>query len=269
MEAGMDARLGGRPVDIVVQSSIPVEMLIANIGASFKRNSPRFASLPDLGKGTGPCAIVAGGPSLNDELSKLYTFPGPIIACGTVHDHLVQNGITPDYAVFVDPDPIIAKYLTCPNKNVCYLVASQCDEAVFAKLANYDIRMWHAYAANKDTWNEITDYHGEPTIPGGDNVVLRAWPIASVLGHRDIHFYGFDCSFPIDCKSQHAYDYDWVVEDPIGVTHEATGKRYISAPGWLAQLNVFMKMLALGVGQFNITIHGDNLVAAMCCKPSR
>ncbi len=257
---------GGRPVEIVVRSTIPLSLVISNVAASMARGLPRFAETPGLGKAQGPIAIVAGGPSLNAEIENLRKFPGPIIACGTVHDHLIANGIVPRYQVFVDPDPIIATMVS-PVLGVTYLPASQCHTDLFDKLAGFDARLWHAFICDPDTGKEVVDFGDEPSVPGGDCVVLRAWPLATVLGHRSLHFFGFDCSFPDDCESQHAYSYDWEREEKCYITIRETGERFATAPGWLSQIEMFMKMLAMSRGQFEITIHGHSLVASMCCKP--
>lgn len=253
-------------MEIVVKSTIPPELLVDNVQASLDRNTPRFADLPGLGTGTGPVAIVGGGPSLRSELENLKAFPGSIIGCGSVHDYLIDQGIPPKYHTLVDPDPIVTQWLTKPHTDVTYLVASQCHPDVFTRLSGHDIRLWHAFVIRDDGTGFIS-FNGEPTIPGGDFVIGRAWPMAAVMGYSDLHFYGFDCSFPIGCKSQHAYDYEWAREEPCWATAEHTGEKFATTPGWMAQLNVFMKMLASSAGRFTVTIHGESLAASICCKP--
>ncbi len=259
--------MGGRRVEIVVQSTILPETVIANVEASFKRDTPRFAKMPNLGKSIGPVAIVGGGPSLKHEIENLKAFSGPIMGCGSVHDYLIEQGVPVDSHVICDPEAVVTRWLTKPRISVKYLVASQCNPALFERLEGYDVRMWHATVIMAATGEALCDFRGEPEIPGADFVVGRAWPIAAVMGHKDIHFFGFDCSFPSDCESQHAYDYDWIKEEPVYATCEHTGERFATVPGWMAQLNTFMKMLAMSAGQFTITIHGESLVASMCCKP--
>lgn len=262
-----DRALGGRQVEIVVQSTIPPERILENVAASFLRDTPRFAKLPNLGKSTGPVAIVGGGPSLRQELNNLRCFPGPIISCGSVHDYLVENYIPIDYHVACDPEPVNTRWLSKPSQVLTYLIASQCHPDLFTALKGCDVRLWHATVIMSADGKPLCDFQGEPEIPGADFVIGRAWPIAAVMGHKDIHFFGFDCSFPADCESQHAYLYDWQREDPVYATCEHTGERFATVPGWMAQLNTFMKMLAMSAGQFEITIHGESLAASMCCKP--
>ncbi len=255
--------LGGRRVNIVVKSTIDPDVVVAQVEACFARNLPRFQDMPDLGKATGPVALVAGGPSLNGELENLADFPGAIIACGSVHDYLINNGIIPEYAVMLDPDKVMADFVKHAHLDVCYIVASHSHPAMFDALEGMNVRIWHVLYSNLIA---NINLRGEPEIGGGDGAILRAWPLAAVMGFRDIHFYGFDLSFPSECESQHAYDYGLLKEEPVGVIVEHTGERFITTPGWVNQLNEFSRMLAMTRGQFEITIHGDGLVAATYCK---
>src|SRR6266566_1850684 len=107
----MTQSLGGRRINLVVKSTIEPEAVIAQIEASFARDLPRFADMPELGKSSGPVALIAGGPSLNGEIENLKRFPGLRIACGSVHDHLIGRGIVPEFAVLLDPDAVMADFL--------------------------------------------------------------------------------------------------------------------------------------------------------------
>lgn len=268
--------LGGQRVEVVVKSSIPKELVAANVEAAFARDLPRFHLMDGLGKATGPVAIIGGGPSLKTQMGALRDFPGPKIGCGSVNDFLVYQHVEPEYHLLCDPDPVMAKFVTWICTKTNYLVASQCHADVFDAIKNTvdsdqqraKVLLWHATVVDMETNQSIADFRGEPTISGGDAAVLRAWPLAAVMGFRDFHFFGFDCSFPPDCESQHAYAYGHDREDPIGVTVDHTGERFITTPGWIAQMNAFTRMLAMSHGQeFTVTIHGESLVASMCCKP--
>lgn len=256
------------PVELVLEKVIP-NTGPKNVEASFARNLPRFHDMPGLGQATGPIAIVGGGPSLKRELSKLKAFPGPIMGCGTVHDYLITNGVTPKYHINGEPDAdgVVLRWFQHPHPDVTYLLASFCPDDIFDALAGYDVRVWHMALPDGP---RNPDFRGEPTIPGGSFIVGRAWPLAAVLGHTDFHFFGFDCSFEEGCESQHAYDYDWTKEEPVAVTN--LGQRFVTTPGLMSQLDNFVQMRAAAQGRFKITIHGDGLAASIMkgisCQPS-
>jgi len=243
-------------------------MVQDNVASAFARNPPRMWDIDGFGKGTGPAALVCGGPSLRDTMQELREFKGTVFSCGSVHDYLIENGIVPHYHVQVDPDLCDGdcRFLTRPHPDVTYLLASQCNPQFFDKLADYRVHLWHAHVVGLNG-EKIIDFRGERTIPGGDYAVLRAWPIAGVMGYREIEFFGFDLSFPKEDEAgQHAYPYNWEVEEPVLVTtREGLGNSFFTTPGWMAQLQVFVRMLMLSAGQFKVTIHGDGLVADVCC----
>lgn len=244
------------PVEFVHDDAIPNGAL-ANIKASFSRGLPRFAAMPGLGHASGPVAIVGGGPSLLDTISELRNFDGPIISCGTVHDFLVRNSVTPDYHVDAEPDAdgVMARWLRYPHRTVTYLLASQCPPAMFDLLKDRNVWLWHCALRNEGD----TCFHGEPAIPGGCFNLARAWPLAAVMGHIDMHFFGFDCSFPQNCEGQHAYDYNWTLDEACSV--QCGERNFLSATMWLAQLDVFMQIYRQARERFKITIHGDGLAA--------
>lgn len=246
-------------VEIIIESPTS-KNAIKNVEASFVRNLPRFHKMPALGSATGPCAIVGGGPSLKAELDNLRAFKGTIIGCGTVHDYLVSNRVIPDIHVNAEPDAdgVMLRWFTQPRYETTYLLASHCPSDIFDALADHDVRLWHLAVPDGP---DAPDFRGEPSIPGGHFILGRAWPLAAIMGFTDIHFFGFDCSFPEDCPSQHAYEYDWTCEEPVAVN--CGEKRFISTPGLLGQLSVFMKMLAQSPKHFKVTIHGAALAASV------
>ncbi len=254
-----------RPVELVLAVDIP-NTGVKNVEASFARNLPRFHEMPGLGKATGPIAIVGGGPSLKSELDNLRAFPGPVMGCGTVHDYLITNGVIPKYHINGEPDAdgVVLRWFQHPHPDVTYLLASFCPADIFDALADYNVRVWHLALPEGP---RLPDFRGEPTVLGGSFIVGRAWPLAVVLGHTDFHFFGFDCSFPEDCESQHAYEYGWTKEEPVAAIY--LGRRFVTTPGLMHQLENFVKMLVSADDKFQITIHGDSLAAATCNRQRR
>lgn len=242
---------------IFVHDTDVSDRVLENIEASFSRGLPRFARMPGLGSATGPVAIVAGGPSLRGELDNLRNFPGPVISCGTSYDYLIDNGIAPEYHVDGEPDAdgVMPCWLKRANQITKYLIASQCPQTTFDALRGHDIWLWHCALRNEGD----DCFRGEPAVPGGCTNLMRAWPIAAIMGHTDIHFFGFDCSFPADCHSQHAYAYDWTLDEVCAAT--CGGERFLTAPMWLAQLEVFVQMVKQAKGKFQIAVHGHSLAS--------
>jgi hypothetical protein len=59
-----------------------------------------------------PGILIGAGPSLDKNIDYLHKAKGHsvIVAVNTVYNRLLMNGITPDFVLTVDPQPICAKY---------------------------------------------------------------------------------------------------------------------------------------------------------------
>ena len=109
----------------VSETAVPVEKLVDNIKSANQRRLQNISELIDFREGA-KIAIVGGGPSLKDNLELLRTYKR-IIACGSVHDYLVENNIIPEWCMICDADPVVLNYVKLTNLGTKYLVASQCN----------------------------------------------------------------------------------------------------------------------------------------------
>lgn len=228
----------------------------ANIATNRQRDVPRLHELPMYGKYRHgeTIAIVGGGPSLNDtldELTKIET----VMVCGSAHDYVVAQGLSPRYAVMCDADKSEADFITRPLHSCTYLVASCCDPSVFDALAGYDVVMWD----NDQGDHEIFGADARHAIQGGCTVTLKAINIAIMLGYIGRHhFFGFDSSFT---DAEYAYGGNPTNGRPLLV--KVSGRIFSSTTGWLAQAANFRDMVLAMPHFFTPTVHGDGLIAAM------
>lgn len=210
-------------------------------------------------------AIVGGGPSLTSNLDALREFD-TIIACGSVHDYLIKNGITPTYATACDPDPIMANYYRNSNISTTYLIATACDKKVFETLKGKNIYLWHCFSdAGAEEFKKIEpDYQA---IGGGCTVGLRSISIALMLGYSNLHFFGFDSSLAENDRT-HAYEYtDESEKAGLGNTYslrlgmDGPDKKVFRVAGYqLAQAHHFKLFYEVYHGLFTPTFHGDGLL---------
>lgn len=215
-----------------------------------------------------PVAVVGGGPSLHARLDALRKFHN-ILAAGSVHDFLVENGIRPRWCVVCDGDPIMANYLRNPVKGCSYLIASQCDPAVFEELKGYDVFVWHAADHTQDV-----DIFGEKQvlIGGGCTVGMRSITIARIMGYRNIHLFGFDTCLEIaegDVGTEvkhHAYAFTDKSEK-IGaiqpVTLGESEKIFYLANYHIGQLFDFRELVGKFGHDMTFTIHGGGVLAEL------
>lgn len=230
---------------------------LRNMNAEFSMQLEigRFHEMP---KKEGPIAIVAGGPSLKASLQEVKHLDCPIMAAGSAHQYLRENGIPLYYAAIYDPLPVQALYFKNPHLGCTYIVASTCDPSVFDALDDYVVKLWHP-AGEVDS--EILGDEAKFIVGGGSTVTLRAIPLAAILGFSDIHLYGFDSSFEAD---QHAYNLN--KGDPgLGEDIEVSvnGRKFTTTLQLLAQAQQFMQMKDRFPGMFRCSVHGDGMVAEM------
>jgi uncharacterized Rossmann fold enzyme len=239
----------------------------ANVRASLARPHPRlhrFVADPACG----PIALVGGGPSLKDTIGELRSFGGDVMACGTAHDWLVRNGVTPRYAIVGDHHPIIGMYLETVSPLTTYFVATQCDTSVFDLLRGQRVFMWHCMHPGQDeAFGAALD---GMTVDGGCTIGLRALSLAFMMGRTDIHFFGFDSCLG---TSDAAYAFEefenpTIDRDEVAINvrlgRDGPGDKVYRCLGWhVAQAQDFAQMLARAGGRLRPTFHGGGLLADM------
>ena len=201
------------------------------------------------------------------ELAKTH----PVIACGSAHDWCIDNGIIPSYATMVDPDPISINYISKPNPDTIYLIASQCHPCVFDKLSDYKVAMWHCYG---EYLKEFLDANepGYVGVGGGCTIGLRSISIAILLGYTNLHFFGFDsCLGSNDIGHAYALSTENEYKGLIGENGkihvvrlglDGPGEKVYRCMGYqLAQMDHFIKLYDSFRQYFTPTFHGGGLLA--------
>lgn len=256
---------------VTTVTATPSDVTLDNIKLNIKRPHLRLHKLPEykLVKGHDtPICLVGGGPSVKSQINKIRKFK-TIVACGSVNDWLMEQGIIPTYTAVCDPDPVCAKYLTKTHSETKYLIASGCDAAVFDALEGRQIVLWHCHSdeMHQQLVELEEDYQG---IGGGCTVGLRALSIAVMMGYTNIHLFGYDSCF--SKEDHHAYNFA-TKEEQIGDTFyikvgkvdegkPAKGARaYLCAGYQVAQADHF-KQFYMNYGKYFIpTFHGRGMLA--------
>ena len=245
-----------------VATAIATEDILKNIVMSkniaVARNLRQIHELQEW-REQAPIAIVGGGPSLKDTLEELKRYKN-IIACGSVHDFLIENGVIPNWCVLCDPDEIVANYLRRARHPVKYLVSSQCHEKVWEVLSEHSPIIWHASGSNVDA-SIFGDSIG---IGGGCTVGTRAIIIAMAFGFKDLHLFGMDTCLSNDYK-HHAYEFDNPEKETIGNIFEIKlggpeSPTFKVAGYMLGQLFDFKAILKAHASSINVKVFGGGLL---------
>ena len=175
------------PLKITGKCVAEDDILFANMDAAIARGYPQVKEAQAAK--TGAVLLVASAPSVKDQLElikKMKAAGSPIVAIKGAHDWLIENGVTPDYALAIDPqEHRIAFYK--PQASVHYMIASQCHPAMFDNLDGYKVTLWHPYVKKgQDRPKKAM------LIGGGTTSGLRAISLFYVLGYRQFELFGFD-----------------------------------------------------------------------------
>lgn len=208
-----------------------------------------------LGTQVGPVSIVGSGPSLARHYQELT---GDVVACNGAHDYLIERGIVPRFCMIFDASPVMKDFIT-PHKDVIYLIASRCHEALFKHLEGCKIVVWHC--KGDDCIDELLEERKiyEPMIHGGSAAVMRAVFLVIGMGFKDLHLFGADSSFEDD---QHHIGKTLVPENMI----EVWNGRWFKSTGWMAgQVEDFRDtaLILRDKSGIDFTIHGSGLFSSM------
>jgi len=224
-------------------------------------NSERIKARIKIEKGEpdyDPVAIVAFGPSLRDTWQQLRDFD-TIYTCSGAHKFLSERGIFPTYHVDSDPRAYKADILGTPHDSVVYLLASICHPTYFDKLELYQskVKLWHMLFLEPEIFKFYPKM--EWIMTGGHTVGPRTIKLARMMGHANLHMFGFDGNVDSEGRThadEHSHpptDLDWI---------EFNGRRYYTNHNWEDHAVFLLKDLDRQP-EIKYTFHGDGLIQEM------
>lgn len=241
------------------------EALLANVRSACARDLRWFEVEEEHDRHV---AIIGGGPSvvdMVDEIKWRQSQGQEIWALNNAASFCRQHGVLVSAQVLLDARPANVSFLTTADE---YLVASQCDPAVFDLLETLrwagisinwaNVTLWHV---NSPGMAELlTPENERPAylIGGGTTVGMNAIALAFARGYRKIHLYGFDSCYR---DGQH-HAYPQALNDKEPHSEILYGnKTYVCAPWMVGQAQEFIE-LAPGyeADGCTITVHGSGLL---------
>lgn len=251
----------------LVSTAVDTEIIVSQIKENTKLGLSNVSEMEEF-REQAPIAIVGGGPSLKDTIDELKEYK-LIMACGSVHDFLVQNNVAAKWCVLCDPDPLILNYLKLLHDDTKYLIASQCHPDVFARFKKHkdghgttyyppEHYIWHAGGENFDNKN-----FGENQVVmgGGCTVGTRAIVMAHAFGYRNIHLFGFDSCLD-NTYNHHSYPFDNPEVETVGNIIEiqlggAHSPKFKVAGYMMGQIFDFKRILEVYGKNTRFTVHGE------------
>lgn len=236
-----------------IKYCIPLWLRDEQIKLAIPRVKDRIA--PVYEKRSEPVAVVCFGPSLAQTWEKVRDFKF-IFSCSGSHKFLIERGIIPTWHVEVDPRAHKVALIGPPHRDVQYLIASTCHQAVFDHLEGYQVKLWHVFDNQEEAMRTLPP--GEWAVTGGSSVGLRAMTLARFFGFTNLHIFGMDgcegptgkhaAAHPNQPKGHHLTTFE-------GVEYRTTASMLECAKQTFHELDQ--------MADVNATFYGEGLVQAM------
>lgn len=208
--------------------------------------------------------ICGGGPSLADTLENIRELKNKgakVFALNNTAKFLAKHGIRADAQILVDPRGGNVEFVDEVWTDEVFL-ASQCHPDLFDKCKEigYPVRLWHAATDGLEKYApQLGGKHCH--VGGGLTVGLAGLCLLHVLGHRQIHLFGYDSSHA-QGKS-HAYRQDMNRDDEM-VTAAVENRLFHCSLAMVGQAHEF-KNVSTMLQDFACTLHvyGDGLLPTL------
>jgi hypothetical protein len=214
--------------------------------------------------------ILGGGPSMPaflEDIREKKKHGVKLVTLNGAYNWALAHDLAPLNTIIVDARAFNARF-TKPVRDDCtYLIASQCDPAVFAGLPKDRTFIWHTSAEMiQDLLRK--QYETSFPVPGGSTVLLRAIPLLRMLGYKRFHLYGCDSCLmtapdgPETERVHHAYPQP-ENDDPASIAVNVTGtSRIFHCYPWMISQAQEMQDVIRGLGEeIELEIYGDGLLA--------
>jgi hypothetical protein len=235
------------------------DQIRANIAANIRRQLPQVKphEPQDL-----PVCLVAGGPSLNNSVADIRRCVRDgygIVAVNGTAEWLLKHKITPHAHVVLDARPHNVRFVQQSIPGCKYMLASQCDPALFEAVKEHETWIWHcgssAVAKEELDGYYLGHYH---MVSAGSTVALGAIYLLRMLGFERFEIFGFDSCVLGD--AHHAYaqaenDHQRVVRVEMG------SHTFYCQPWMLSQFEDFVKATKHIGHLVEMIVHGNGLIA--------
>jgi hypothetical protein len=261
-------RVGGHLLKWV--PPVPDEHFLANVRSCLARQLPCIQMRPPRARPWCAVAIVAGGPSVVNDLETIRKGNGYVVAINGTHDWLQDNGITPDALILCDPTPLLAEHCRHPNDTTTYLISSCCDPSVFDALEGKRVVMWHPihvpmiqaimYEA------KITEIGFERAEMGfgAASCATLAPSITYAIGFREFHLFGVDSSC-VGNKTHAVRNFGSRLGEQRSpdCVAQVGDESFTTRMTWAAQAQYLWRLVEMAPADTKIFVHGSGLGPAV------
>jgi SAM-dependent methyltransferase len=240
------------------------ELLYENMRAIFQ------AGIPDLSKITGTrsgaVCLVAGGPSIDNEVAKVRELQrngAAVITILRMYPWCVSNGIVPDYVVSLDCTEDQSKGFSKKVPGVTYLIASVANPSFLDHVNGEKVYVFDSRDDRKiQDMRRKAGYTQCSVVNGGGSVAICSISLAFNLGFRDLHVFGLDCMVT-DVKKDHADGIAGTSVELRPMPIVIDGKEIITTGAFLEFANQALDLFSVAhqEGMLNsVKVYGESLI---------
>jgi hypothetical protein len=212
-----------------------------------------------------PALMCGAGPSLKydlDEIKERQKKGGMVFALNAAAKYLNENGIYPDYQVLIDAKEESVS-LIGPARE--HLFGATVDPKCFE--LKPDASLFQLQVDDdglREEIDKLAPYSYEMFTTAVSVGVVGA-VVAFAMGHRDMHFYGYDSSH--ENNDSHVVRQE--MNDNVACMEvDFAGKHYLSSLPMKLQAERFMQVANLLKGEgCSVTVHGTGLLPDMYNMP--
>lgn len=207
--------------------------------------------------------VVSAGPQLMaEDVIDDYRAGKKIVAVKHALAPLKEAGILPWACILLDPRPHVYDFVTDPDPDVLWFVASQVDPRVTTKLLAHGCKVWGYHAAVGAGEHILTAQQPHSVISGGSATATRGLFLLKHLGFNRIKLYGYDLCLPDkpDLNARDDHGQPKFLEISIGWNNPLSNlkKCFWSEPQLIAQFEEMNHLIQNNI--FDLEAVGDGII---------
>lgn len=234
----------GGVVEFDVRLPVDDSALVENVRSALERRLPELRDFEYPWRDE--LTVVANGPSARDA-----PLTGKTAAINGALRLFTDQGLAPTYWIACDPQELVVDFLKEAPKETTYLVASKCHPAVFDRLKDHNVIVWH-----------VDDTATRPLLDGYFpcgrfvSVTATSFEVWARLGWRRFHVWGWDCSMIDGAENAvpQANDGSLVDVSINDVVFKSTTNWALEAQDALSMIKGF---------PFHVTFHGGGMMGPL------
>lgn len=249
--------------------------MLKNLETNLANKIPTIGEL--VGKYSGPCVIIGGGPSVDMQIEKVKELVGkgyPLMVIERMYPWCYRHGLKPSFVVQLDASEGVEEGFTHIDSDAIHFIGATTNPIIFEVLKGYKQYIFSgvggAHPDAQATWEKY-GYSKVIVVNTGGSVSLTALSIAQVIGFRNFHLFGFDFMIPSREKTYAANiagksEDRRYIEVEVGEEHE----KVLTCSSFLAFAQQFFGMTetARRWGMIDsVDIYGESILNKMWDRP--